>query len=501
MESNPLTPTLSRSIDTRYRRMLRSALGIFYPDRISNDELFAKTQLPPLSMTLRRRRLRLVGHILRMQTRSKSPLGELLLNSESGHLHRGQGRTIKIDPGWKVADPDTGDTARWTMDHHSFDVDQHTGIVYSKGEYDYDRDRRKGKPKTLQVKVKDKGDKRATATLLLTIKDRNDNAPRFNKWLHSVFATNCSKVGKILNKRITAIDRDSKAEGNNQLKYSGSGSFIAVLATGQLALLRPCEVGQRETIQGLVTDQGQFPGPLTAVPTTIQFRCIACPTPPVTNDSNSGDGTTEGKDSNGLTGDDGGADVDGDNDADLLALHLGWGILGALLGLLLAGVLTCVICGYCAPSCARWLARRAMMRKVRTVQARAAKKTTRRLKQVRERKKKEPDPPPDIIVPPPPPPPPPDHDPILFGFWKETYVDRDQRHMPLRDVMPATVTEDKLVEEREKEEEEREKEERMVERRRVEENYLRDMVKHQQDVNAIRHPPSPAPPPPPKKKK
>ncbi|KAL8609344.1 hypothetical protein ACOMHN_048900 [Nucella lapillus] len=78
MESIPLTPTLSRSIDSRYRRMLRSALGIFYLDRISNDELFAKTQLPPLSTALRRRRLRLVGHILRMQTRSKSPLCELL---------------------------------------------------------------------------------------------------------------------------------------------------------------------------------------------------------------------------------------------------------------------------------------------------------------------------------------------------------------------------------------------------------------------------------------
>ncbi|KAL8607539.1 hypothetical protein ACOMHN_003458 [Nucella lapillus] len=93
MESISLTPTLSRLIDSRYRRMLRSALSIFYPDWISNDELFAKTQLPPLSTTLRRRRLRLVGHILRMQTRSKSPLGELLLNSKSGHLRRGQGRT------------------------------------------------------------------------------------------------------------------------------------------------------------------------------------------------------------------------------------------------------------------------------------------------------------------------------------------------------------------------------------------------------------------------
>ncbi|KAL8601428.1 hypothetical protein ACOMHN_042432 [Nucella lapillus] len=96
MESIPLMLTLSRSINSRYRRMVRSALGIFYPDQISNDELFAKTQLPPWSTTLRRRRLRLVGHILRMQTRSKSPLGELLLNSESGHLRRGQGRTVTL---------------------------------------------------------------------------------------------------------------------------------------------------------------------------------------------------------------------------------------------------------------------------------------------------------------------------------------------------------------------------------------------------------------------
>ncbi|KAL8587252.1 hypothetical protein ACOMHN_013336 [Nucella lapillus] len=96
MDSIPLTPTLSRSIDSRYRRMLRSALGIFYPDRISNDKLFAKTRLSPLSTTLRRRRLRLVGHILRMQTRSKSPLGHLLLNSESGHLCRGQKRSVTL---------------------------------------------------------------------------------------------------------------------------------------------------------------------------------------------------------------------------------------------------------------------------------------------------------------------------------------------------------------------------------------------------------------------
>ncbi|KAL8624490.1 hypothetical protein ACOMHN_053033 [Nucella lapillus] len=96
MESNPLTQTLSRSIDSRYQRMRRSALGIFYPDRISSDERFTKTQFPPLSTTLRRRRLRLVSHILRMQTRSKSPLGELLLNCESGHLRRGQGRTVTL---------------------------------------------------------------------------------------------------------------------------------------------------------------------------------------------------------------------------------------------------------------------------------------------------------------------------------------------------------------------------------------------------------------------
>ncbi|KAL8572721.1 hypothetical protein ACOMHN_030303 [Nucella lapillus] len=98
MESISLTPTLSRLIDSRYRRMLRSALGIFYPDRISNDELFAKTQLPPLSMSLRRRRLRLVGHILRMQTRSKSPLGEGL----SLHSCSAQWEDVVLPLRWEV---------------------------------------------------------------------------------------------------------------------------------------------------------------------------------------------------------------------------------------------------------------------------------------------------------------------------------------------------------------------------------------------------------------
>ncbi|KAL8614931.1 hypothetical protein ACOMHN_059854 [Nucella lapillus] len=93
MESIPLTPTLSRSIDSRYQ--LCSDQPSAYSTRLGSPTTnsLRTQQLPPLSTTLR---LRLVGHILRMQTRSKSPLGELLLNSESGHLRRGQGRTVTL---------------------------------------------------------------------------------------------------------------------------------------------------------------------------------------------------------------------------------------------------------------------------------------------------------------------------------------------------------------------------------------------------------------------
>ena len=63
------------------------------------------------------------------------------------------------------------------------------------------------------------------------------------------------------------------------LLISSVGSNITVLSTGDVTLLTPCVVGQTETIEGYVTDMGEYPGPLSAVPTTISFSCnVSCPT-------------------------------------------------------------------------------------------------------------------------------------------------------------------------------------------------------------------------------
>ena len=46
-----------------------------------------------------------------------------------------------------------------------------------------------------------------------------------------------------------------------------------MLATGEVTLQTVCVVGQTETIQAFVTDQGTYPGPLSGIPTTITFTC------------------------------------------------------------------------------------------------------------------------------------------------------------------------------------------------------------------------------------
>ena len=46
-----------------------------------------------------------------------------------------------------------------------------------------------------------------------------------------------------------------------------------MLATGDVTLLAQCVEGQTESIQGFLTDQGTYPGPLSGVPATITFTC------------------------------------------------------------------------------------------------------------------------------------------------------------------------------------------------------------------------------------
>ena len=64
LECLPLTSTLQDKLDSAYRRILRYALWVHFPDCISNAELTRRTGATAMSKTLRQRRLRLVGHAL-----------------------------------------------------------------------------------------------------------------------------------------------------------------------------------------------------------------------------------------------------------------------------------------------------------------------------------------------------------------------------------------------------------------------------------------------------
>ena len=74
--------------------MVLAALGITWPETMSTAELAKRDKLIKLSHTIRKRRLRLVGHVVRMQSRCQIPLGTLLTTVPSNcHLRQGHGRT------------------------------------------------------------------------------------------------------------------------------------------------------------------------------------------------------------------------------------------------------------------------------------------------------------------------------------------------------------------------------------------------------------------------
>ena len=76
--------------------MVRAALGITWPETISTAELTQRAKLIPLSRTIRKRRIRLVGHMIRMQSRCQAPLGTLLTTVPSNCLRQGHGRTLTL---------------------------------------------------------------------------------------------------------------------------------------------------------------------------------------------------------------------------------------------------------------------------------------------------------------------------------------------------------------------------------------------------------------------
>ena len=77
--------------------MVRAALGITWPETMSTAELTQRAKLIPLSRTIRKRRLRLVGHVIRMQSRCQTPLCTFLATVPSNcHLRQGHDRTSTL---------------------------------------------------------------------------------------------------------------------------------------------------------------------------------------------------------------------------------------------------------------------------------------------------------------------------------------------------------------------------------------------------------------------
>ena len=77
-ESVPMTPSLCQQIDASHRQMVRAVLGITWPETMSTAELTQRAKFTPFSRTIRKGRIRLVGQIIRMQSRCQTPLRTLL---------------------------------------------------------------------------------------------------------------------------------------------------------------------------------------------------------------------------------------------------------------------------------------------------------------------------------------------------------------------------------------------------------------------------------------
>ena len=97
LESVLMTPLLCRQIDASHRQMVRAALGNTWPETMPNAELTQRSKLIPLRRTICKRRLSLVGHVIRMQSRCQTPLSTLLTSVPSNcHIRQGHGRTSTL---------------------------------------------------------------------------------------------------------------------------------------------------------------------------------------------------------------------------------------------------------------------------------------------------------------------------------------------------------------------------------------------------------------------
>ena len=84
-ETWTLNKRLSKSLDGCYTRMLRRVLNVSWKQHLTNKELYGA--LPPISSTIRKRRLKFAGHAVRAKDQTVSEL--VLWEPTQGTTSRG----------------------------------------------------------------------------------------------------------------------------------------------------------------------------------------------------------------------------------------------------------------------------------------------------------------------------------------------------------------------------------------------------------------------------
>ena len=79
-----LTKELEDQVDIHQKTLLRKALNIYWPETISNDELYKRTKQTPWSITVQNRRLSWLGHLMRLdrETPARKALEEFIDHSK-----------------------------------------------------------------------------------------------------------------------------------------------------------------------------------------------------------------------------------------------------------------------------------------------------------------------------------------------------------------------------------------------------------------------------------
>ena len=77
-----LTANLEKAIDSFQRRLLRShVLNIKWPTTVKNDQLYESTQAKPWSVTIKKKRIQWLGHVLRLP--KETPVQKALVYAQT----------------------------------------------------------------------------------------------------------------------------------------------------------------------------------------------------------------------------------------------------------------------------------------------------------------------------------------------------------------------------------------------------------------------------------